>query len=241
MANVEKRKIIIVNGDDFGASIGINRGLIEAHKNGILTSASLMINMPAAEEAIELSAAYPDLGVGLHVNFTNEGDPVIDLSDIEAARTELNEQYQRFVECAGRPPTHIDSHHNVHRRPELAPLFMELAEAQRLFLREHSPVRYFSSFYGQWGGESHPEHISPEQLVNVLETEIQPGYTELACHPGYMNGEFISEYAVEREVELRSLCSRRVKQCIAELEIELVNYSSVRTQLGSMAPRPVRS
>ena len=239
MANVEKRKIIIVNGDDFGASIGINRGLIEAHKNGILTSASLMINMPAAEEAIELSAAYPDLGVGLHVNFTNEGDPVIDLSDIEAARTELNEQYQRFVECAGRPPTHIDSHHNVHRRPELAPLFTALAEAQRLFLREHSPVRYFSSFYGQWGGESHPEHVSPEQLVNVLENEIQPGYTELACHPGYMNGEFISEYAVEREVELRSLCSRRVKQCIAKLEIELVNYSSIRTQLWSMAPHPL--
>lgn len=239
MSNVEKRRIIIVNGDDFGASIGVNRGIIEAHKNGILTSASLMINMPGCEEAIELSAAHPNLSVGLHVNFTNEGDPVIDIANIEAARAELNGQYQLFIDLMGRPPTHIDSHHNVHRIPELSPLFLELADKQGLFLREHSPVRYYSNFYGQWEGVSHPEHISPEQLVNVLETEIRPGYTELACHPGYMTSEFKSEYAVEREIELQSLCSRIVKQRVTELNIELVNYSQIRILLGSGAPRSV--
>jgi predicted glycoside hydrolase/deacetylase ChbG (UPF0249 family) len=241
MSDAEQRKICIINGDDFGASAGVSRGIIEAHRNGILTSASLMINMPGAEEAVELSAANPDLSVGLHVNFTNEGNAVIDITDIEAARAELNGQYQLFVDRMGRPPTHIDSHHNVHRRPELSVLFLELSEKQGLFLREHSPVRYYSNFYGQWEGESHPEHISPEQLVNVLETEIRPGFTELACHPGYMTGEFISEYAVEREIELRSLCNRMVKQRVAELNIELVNYSQIRRLLGSMAPRPVES
>lgn len=239
MGNVEKRKIIIVNGDDFGASIGINRGIIEAHTNGILTSASLMINMPGCEDAIDLSTAHPNLSVGLHVNFTNEGDPVIDIANIEAARAELNGQYQLFIDLLGRPPTHIDSHHNVHRMPELSPLFLELADKQGLFLREHSPVRYYSNFYGQWEGVSHPEHISPEQLVNVLETEIRPGYTELACHPGYMTGEFESEYAVEREIELQSLCSRIVKQRVTELNIELVNYSQIRMLLGSAAPSPM--
>jgi predicted glycoside hydrolase/deacetylase ChbG (UPF0249 family) len=241
MSNTEQRKICVVNGDDFGASPGVNRGIIEAHRDGILTSASLMINMPGAEEAMELSAAYPDLGVGLHFNFTNEGDAVIDIADIEAVKAELNRQYQLFVDRMSRPPTHIDSHHNVHRMPELSLLFLELAEKQGLFLREHSPVRYFSNFYGQWEGESHPEHVSPEQLVNVLETEIRPGFTELACHPGYMSGEFKSEYAVEREIELRSLCNRMVKQCVTELNIELVNYSQIRKLLGSMAPRPVES
>ncbi len=241
MSNVEKRKICIVNGDDFGASIGVNRGIIEAHKDGILTSASLMINMPGCEEAVDLSAAHPNLSVGLHVNFTNEGDPVIDITNIEAARSELNGQYQLFVDLMGRSPTHIDSHHNVHRMPELSPLFVELAEKQGLFLREHSPVRYYSNFYGQWEGVSHPEHITPEQLVNVLETEIRPGFTELACHPGYMTADFKSEYAVEREIELRSLCSRMVKQRVAKLNIELMNYSQVRVMPGAMAPLPVKS
>lgn len=233
MSNANNRKICIVNGDDFGASPGVNRGIIEAHVSGILTSASIMINMPGAEEAVNLSTEHPDLSVGLHVNFTNEGDPVIDITNIDAAQAELNRQYQLFVDLMGRPPSHIDSHHNIHRMPELSPLFLTLAEEQNLFLREHSPVRYYSSFYGQWEGESHPEHIGSDQLINVLETEIQPGFTELACHPGYMPGEFISEYAGEREIELQSLCNSRVKQRVAELNIELMNYDQARALLES--------
>ena len=241
MSDAEKRKICIINGDDFGASRGINRGIIEAYRDGILTSASLMINMPGAEEAAELSMLNPDLSVGLHVNFTNEGDPVIDIADVEAARVELNRQYQLFLDLMGRPPTHIDSHHNVHRSPDLSPLFHELSERHGLFLREHSPVSYFSTFYGQWDGESHPEHISPQRLVNVLEMEIPPGFTELACHPGYVTDEFRSEYGLEREIELRSLCSPMVKRCVAELNMELVNYSQIRNLLGPVAPRPSQS
>ena len=235
MSNADKRKICIVNGDDFGASTGVNRGIIEAHVSGILTSASIMINMPGAEEAVNLSTENPGLSVGLHVNFTNEGDPLIDITNIEAAQEELNKQYQLFVDLMGRPPSHIDSHHNIHRLPELSPLFLTLAEEQGIFLREHSPVRYYSNFYGQWEGESHPEHIGADQLINVLETEIQPGFTELACHPGYMPGEFISEYAGEREIELLSLCDQRVKQRVAELNIELMNYTQARALLESMA------
>lgn len=238
MSDMKQTKICIVNGDDFGASTGINRGFVEAHTKGILTSASLMINMPGAGEAIELSATYPDLGVGLHVNFTNEGDPVIDINDVGAAKAELHSQYELFLDRMGRPPTHIDSHHNVHRIPELLPLFLELAEQNGLFLRDYSPVRCFGNFYGQWGGESHPEHISSEQLVHVLQTEVGPGFTELACHPGYMGEDFQSEYAIEREVELQSLCSVVAKQRVAQLNIELMNYHQARQLMNSMESGP---
>lgn len=231
MSSVGKRKICIVNGDDFGASAGINRGVIEAFTDGILTSASLMINMPGAEEAIALSAAHPELSVGLHVNLTNEGDPVVDLDDTDAAREEIYRQYHLFEDRMGRPPTHLDSHHNIHRMPHLASLFAEVAERFDLLLRESSPVRYFSSFYGQWDGESHPEHIGPAQLAIMLETEIGQGFTELACHPGYMSDDFVSEYAIEREVEVRSLCDPMVRQRISELGIELVNYVRARELL----------
>jgi len=238
MSDMEQRKICIVNGDDFGASAGINRGFVEAHTKGILTSASLMINMPGTEEAIELSATYPDLGVGLHVNFTNEGDPVIDITDVGAAKAELHSQYELFLDRIGQPPTHIDSHHNVHRIPELSPLFLDLAEQNGLFLRDYSPVRSFGNFYGQWGGESHPEHISSEQLAHVLKTQVGPGFTELACHPGYMGEDFQSEYAIEREVELQSLCSAAAQQSVAQMNIELMNYYQVRQLMDLLESRP---
>ena len=75
----------------------------------------------------------------------------------------------------------------------------------------------------------------------MLEKEIQPGFTELACHPGYVTDDFKSEYAVEREIELRSICNSNVKQRITELNIELVSFSRARELLGSMVPTPMAS
>lgn len=59
---------LIVNADDFGASTSINRAVIEAHQRGILTTASLMVNGGACEEAVQLARENPKLGVGLHVS-----------------------------------------------------------------------------------------------------------------------------------------------------------------------------
>src|SRR5689334_3870836 len=58
---------LIVNADDFGLSEGVNRGIIQAHERGILTSASLMVRWPAAGEAALYAMAHPKLSVGLHV------------------------------------------------------------------------------------------------------------------------------------------------------------------------------
>src|SRR5262245_31762010 len=189
-------KYCIVNGDDFGASRGINRGILEAHDYGILTSASLMVNMPAAADAAEMAGRRPRLSVGLHFNLTNEGEPVADLGDTAACREELYRQVERFVSLVGRLPTHLDSHHNVHRHANLRASFLEIATRYRLPLREHSPVRYFSSFYGQWGGETHLEQISVHSLQRMLETDFGDGFTELSCHPGYVDALFPSCYGV---------------------------------------------
>src|SRR5437762_14249294 len=63
-------KRVIVNADDLGRTPGINRGVFEAHRRGIVTSASLMVNYPAAAEVAQLSAENPGLGIGLHVALT---------------------------------------------------------------------------------------------------------------------------------------------------------------------------
>jgi chitin disaccharide deacetylase len=222
-------KRLIVNGDDFGAGRGINRGIVEAHRDGILTSASLMVEMPASGEAARLAAALPRLSVGLHVVLTDEdGAPTVDYDDRARCRVELQRQVRRFAQLTGGPPTHLDSHHNVHRDPRLLPCFLELAAGSRLPLRGHSPARYFSAFYGQWdGGETHLEWIAPASLVRMLEADVGPGITELGCHPGYMEGDFHSSYGVERQTELRTLCDPAVRRAIEDLEIALVDFAAL--------------
>jgi len=218
-------KYLIINGDDFGASHGINRGILEARRRGVLTSASLIINMPGSEEAAFLGRDLPDLSIGLHVNFTNEGgEPVVDLADSDRCGAELRSQFRRFQELMGRLPTHLDSHHNVHRDPRLLPRFLDLARRHGLPLREHSPARYFSEFYGQWDGETHLEQISVESLARMLNTEVQEGFTELSCHPGYIDPDFRSVYSIEREAELRTLCDPCVREVLAEQQIQLIGF-----------------
>jgi predicted glycoside hydrolase/deacetylase ChbG (UPF0249 family) len=215
-------KYLIVNGDDFGASRGINRGIMEAHERGILTSASLMVDGPASEEAAELSGRAPNLSVGLHIGLRE------DLSELTAGRRRLREelrrQFGRFEELMGRTPTHLDSHHNVHRDPRALPDFLHLAHQHGLPLRQHSPVRSFAKFYGQWDGKPHPEQITVGNLVQMLTTEIDEGVTELSCHPGYMDREFSTSYSAEREVELHTLCDPHVRPTLAAHAIQLTNY-----------------
>ncbi|MBC6429521.1 ChbG/HpnK family deacetylase [Nostoc sp. HG1] len=229
-------KYCIVNGDDFGASQGINSGIVEAHCNGVLTSTSLMVNMPASEEAAILSRKLPELSVGLHVNITTEdGELTLDLTAPDQCRAELNRQLKCFQELIGHLPTHLDSHHNIHRSPQLLPHFLNLAQQYRLPLREHSPVRYFPSFYGQWDGETHLEQISVENLVQMLETEVQEGFTELSCHPGYVDPEFSSTYAIERERELQTLCNPIIRSKLTELQIQLIGFRELANFLANLS------
>jgi hopanoid biosynthesis associated protein HpnK len=67
---------LILNADDFGLTAGINRAILELHRAGVLTSASLMAKAAATDEAIELALATPSLGVGCHVVLV-DGEPVL--------------------------------------------------------------------------------------------------------------------------------------------------------------------
>lgn len=69
-------KSIIINADDFGLSRSINRGIIQVYKKGVLTSASLMVNMPGFEDAVDLIKSNPGLDIGLHTNIFR-GKPIL--------------------------------------------------------------------------------------------------------------------------------------------------------------------
>ena len=219
-------RVLIVNADDFGASEGINRGIIEAHTHGVVTSTSLMVTGSAAAEAASLGREYSALGLGLHWDLDGEqAEPKVDLDDPAAVRAELRRQLERFHELVGQPPTHVDSHHHIHRRPEIGAIARKLVAPLGVPLREDGRVAFVGGFYGQWERQvTDLHHVSPEFLIWILRNEVAEGWTEIGCHPGYVSDDFKSVYRTEREVELETLKHPAVRAEIRALGIRLASY-----------------
>ncbi len=144
---------VILNADDFGRSASINWAVIEAHRHGVLTSASLMVAGEAAEEAVALARSAPTLAVGLHV-VVAAGRPALPPEQIPhlvddtgrlpdnpvlaglryvsspAARRELalelEAQFERFA-ATGLPLSHVDSHLHMHVHPTVFGQLLPLA------------------------------------------------------------------------------------------------------------------
>ncbi|NOS69270.1 MAG: hopanoid biosynthesis-associated protein HpnK [Verrucomicrobia bacterium] len=145
---------LIVNADDFGRSRSINEAVIRAHREGILTTASLMVNEPDSGEAVALAKENPRLGIGLHlvllcgrsalspekipglVNARSEfsNNPVsvgvnyfFKRSLREQLRAEIHEQFARF-RATGLPLDHVNGHLHVHLHPVVFEILMEAVE-----------------------------------------------------------------------------------------------------------------
>lgn len=138
---------LIINADDFGLTRGVNAGIIEAHRQGCLTSTTLMANGLAWEEAVSLAKEHPRLGVGAHLTLTAL-KPVLDptlvpslvdgkghlqkgrwrlpLYNLSQVKAEWAAQIQRLL-GAGLNLTHLDSHHHSHLWPSLTQIVVELA------------------------------------------------------------------------------------------------------------------
>jgi predicted glycoside hydrolase/deacetylase ChbG (UPF0249 family) len=226
---------LIVNADDFGRSAGINAGVVEAFRCGIVTSASLMVRWPSAAEAAQLSRAVAPLSLGLHVDlgewrFDRAWKPVYELVPLDsetAIEEELREQLRTFHQLLDRDPTHLDSHQHVHNEEPVASVFARVANELSVPLRNHSPrVRYCGAFYGQDGrGRSRDDAISVAGLVEILRS-LPEGTTELGCHPA-READLDSVYLRERKRELGVLCDRRVLETIESEGIVLCSFAEV--------------
>ena len=243
---------LIVNADDFGMSRGVNLGIIEAHKNGIVTSTTLMVTMPEVEQALLLARDCQNLGIGLHLNCTL-GKPLTDckslikdsgefykprenpnqaLFDEEEIYREFSAQYDLFVKQVGRKPTHLDSHlyaHQVYSKAKAAAL--RLANEKGIAIREFQAEGYEPTvFYGDFKykeGETIAELM--EKLVG--DTPILNSKTvELMCHPAYVDNALftMSTYTIGRIKELDILTSEEAKSFVKKNNIELINFYGTR-------------
>ena len=149
----EQPRRLIVNADDFGRSASINEAVVRAHREGILTSASLMANGDACAAAVELARAHPGLGVGLHLALvcgrsalSPEAIPgLVDSrgnfsEDAVAAgfryfarrslqlelETEIRAQFEKFHRT-GLRLDHVNGHLNMHMHPTVLRILLRLA------------------------------------------------------------------------------------------------------------------
>lgn len=125
-------RTLVVNADDFGFTPDVNDGIAHAHRNGILTAATLMANGDAFDHAVRLSRELPALDVGCHFVLVGDGHSLVapfrnlpaTVSKLAAAiylgrfdvEAELEAQLRRIV-AAGITPLHIDSHKHTHLLP----------------------------------------------------------------------------------------------------------------------------
>lgn len=223
---------LVVNADDFGLSPAVNAGIIRAHVEGIVTSASLMVRAPGAEPAVAAARAHPRLALGLHVDlgeWVRVGDAwraayeVVDTADAAAVAAELERQLDRFRVLTGSEPSHLDSHQHVHREEPVRSILGVRARELRVPLRHHGRVRYCGAFYGQDGdGAPLPAAVTPERLVDIVR-QLPAGATELCCHPAAVP-EPATGYGAERVRELESLCDARVRAAVRQAGVRLCTF-----------------
>jgi predicted glycoside hydrolase/deacetylase ChbG (UPF0249 family) len=249
-------KRLIVNADDLGRTPGVNDGIFEAHRNGVVTSATLMVSHAAARAVPEISARNPGLGIGLHVALTGGGPPVSPPDQIpslvdaqghlppgpeglagarpEHVLAEARAQLKRFREIMGRDPTHFDSHHHSHRLPVVFEALVTLAWETGLPVRSASEEaaralrRENVRTTDCFVDTFYDEGVTLENLLRILDA-APPGTTELMCHPARVDPELraSSSYAGPRERELALLTDREVRQAVQALGIKLIHFGEL--------------
>jgi predicted glycoside hydrolase/deacetylase ChbG (UPF0249 family) len=195
-----------------------------------------MVNAPRARQAVALAATRPALSLGLHVNFTNEGERLVEFGDEASCREGLERQLEAFQALVGRPPTHLDSHQHVHRGRSTRPVFQAAAARLGVHLRDEPPVTYKGGFYGQWThGVSEPDKVSVAFLARMLREEFTGGVYELCCHPGYLDPAASLVYHRDRELELATLTDPRIRAVLAEAGLRLAGWRELPALLREEA------
>ncbi|MFB1049933.1 chitin disaccharide deacetylase [Paraliobacillus sp. JSM ZJ581] len=227
---------VIFNADDYGLTKGVTNGIIKAHVDGVVNSATLMMNGKAVNYAIEQAKKTPSLKVGIHLVLTY-GKPVLDqvpaivdeegkfkfknsTTDIDAIELEQIEkewraQLDAFL-ATGLKLNHIDSHHHVHGLPQLKEIVIKLATDYQV------PVRYADSikeekhllYTEQLWVDFYKEGVT-EKIFDQLK-DLDVDSIEIMTHPAIVDAELkeISSYLLDRERELDILCNLDVPKWV---------------------------
>ena len=247
---------LIVNADDFGLTDGVSRGILRAHREGLVTSTTVLASLPAQPELDAAAGESAGLGLGLHFNLTlgrpvSSPETVGSLVDAEGrfgrdlavlqerarpdeVRRECEAQIEAFARRFGRGPTHLDSHHHAHRVSRVMDAVVDVVLAARLPLRsQDSGFRDGLRRRGivttdSFVGDAQAEpYWTTERLLDQLAT-LPLGLTELMCHPGIFDESLAySRYGRQRDVELAAFCDREARATVERLDIRLCHFGAL--------------
>lgn len=224
-------KQLIINADDFGYSRAVNYGIVDAYSEGILTSTTLMTNMPGTDHAFKLGHKYKELGIGVHLTLTC-GRPLLDthhtLVDVEGnfkgnmhyqGKFHINQeelymewkaQIDKFL-SSGLTPTHLDSHHHVNSQEQMLPVFKKLAEEYNLPVRNNFESAAFE--FTTTDAFQYEPDILLAGNDTIIDTFKDVGTIEILCHPAYIDKSLVngSTYVFPRVEELDVLTDENIK------------------------------
>lgn len=256
-------RLLIVNADDLGRTPGVNAGILAAHAEGIVSSATLMVASPAAEAAAAALPDHPGLGVGLHVTLTGSVPTLppehlpslVDAAgrlprwpaglagaDPDEVRAEVESQLERFQRLTGRLPTHLDSHHHSHRQPVVLEAVVAVAREHGLPVRNASPevgrrLREAGvATTGRFEERFLGEGATLETLLDLLQAAATgEGATEIMCHPARPDPALREEstYAAGRERELEILTDPVVREAVAADGLRLGHFGHLAEDRGT--------
>jgi len=241
-------KKLIVNADDFGFTRDVNQGIIEAHREGILTATTLMATGVAFDDAVRLAKENPSLDIGCHLVLV--GAPPFPATVVQLVRAvalgririydELAAQVRR-VKGSGLRPSHLDTHKHTHLLPPVLDAVARISEdfkipwVRRPFPRvlrgrfERVLARHGCCSTDFFAGFRMTGRFEVSSLVSLIRS-LPEGSTEFMCHPGRCGEELRSAQTrlkESREQELQVLKAAEVRAALREAGVQLVSYSGL--------------
>lgn len=248
-------KNVIINADDFGLTDGCNKGIVKGIKDGVVTSTTVMMNMPYANKGIEMLKSMSFKSAGVHLTLTC-GEPTLPAEEIpslvdnenrfyrrraelfpklrlEEVEKELRNQIELFIKT-GSKPSHLDSHHHIHMYDGIREVVAKLAKEYNL------PLRYANEETKQYLKENnipttdnfsmdfYGKNTSINRMKEILENASN-GTIEIMVHPAIVDKELesLSSYSANRSKELEILISRELKNWFIEKDIKLIGFNNI--------------
>jgi predicted glycoside hydrolase/deacetylase ChbG (UPF0249 family) len=238
-------KRLIINADDFGFTRDVNAGIVHAHREGVLTSTTLMANGAAFDDAVRLAKETPTLDIGAHLVLL-QGNSLLDRRPLpESPRhllgvlmrrklnvyAELKAQIEKIL-ASGLRLSHLDSHKHTHLIPSVFGVMVNLADEFGIpWVRLPLGVSYYRRLaHGKnvrmtdhFLGFRLTGSLTEDTFAQALQ-ELKEGTTEFMCHPGYLGDELKQARTRLKESRLReleALTSPRIRELLSGKGIEL--------------------
>ena len=238
---------LIVNADDFGYCQGVNYGIIDCHKKGIVTSTTIMTNMIGFEHAVTLLKENHTLGCGVHLTLTchkpilNTHKTLIDKNGMfyrkhtekTLENSDLNEVYEEFCAQIDKAKkyidiTHLDSHHHIHTLKILAPVIEKVAKKYNLPVRGKlgligvEQIDFLGTFYGS--------KVEVKWFINNMDKILSTDVIEVMVHPAYLDKYVYANtsYNINRMEEASILMDKQTKEIIFRYNLDLRSYKDYK-------------